>query len=86
MIKVEICSGSQCMMAGASTMYDVLENLSEDLKEQGYEVDIHVEFSKCMQYCRQDKKLSPVVKINDEIITKATTQGVMERIVEMVTC
>ncbi|MDO4710351.1 MAG: (2Fe-2S) ferredoxin domain-containing protein [Peptostreptococcaceae bacterium] len=83
MINVEICSGSKCMMAGASTMFDVIESLVDDLKEQGYEAEVNLGFSKCMQYCRQDPNLTPVVKINDEVVTKATTQGVMEMIVEM---
>lgn len=83
MIKVEICSGSKCMMAGASAMYDVVESLVDDLKEQGYEAEIDLGFSKCMQFCRQDSNLTPVVKINDEVITKATTQGVMEKIMEL---
>lgn len=83
MINVEICSGSKCMMAGASTMFDVLEGLVEELKEQGYDAQINLGFSKCMQYCREDAKLIPVVKINEEIITRATTQGVMEKIVEL---
>ncbi len=83
MINVEICSGSKCMMAGASTMFDVLENLAQDLQAQGYEMEISLGFSKCMQFCKQDDKLVPVVRVNDEVITKATTQGVMERIVEL---
>lgn len=83
MINVEICSGSQCMMAGASSMYDVLEQLAGDLKEQGYDVEVNLGFSKCMQYCKQDNKMSPVVKVNDEVITRATSQEVMEKIVEL---
>ncbi len=85
MIKVEICAGSKCMMAGASTMFDMLEELVEDLKEQGYEEEISLEFSKCMQFCKGDASLTPVVKINDEVVTKAKTQAVMEKIVGMVT-
>ncbi len=83
MINVEICSGSQCMMAGASSMYDVLEQLADDLKAQGYDVEVNLGFSKCMQYCKQDNKMSPVVKVNDEVITRATSQEVMEKIVEL---
>lgn len=83
MINVEICSGSQCMMAGASSMYDVLEQLAGDLKEQGYDVEVNLGFSRCMQYCKRDSKMSPVVKVNDEVLTRATSQEVMEKIVEL---
>ena len=73
------------MMTGASTMFDMLEELAKDLKEQGYEEEIRLEFSKCMQYCKGDASLTPVVKINEEIVTKAKTQSVMEKIVALVT-
>lgn len=85
MVNVEICAGSKCMMTGASTMFDMLEELAKDLKEQGYEEEIRLEFSKCMQYCKGDASLTPVVKINEEIVTKAKTQSVMEKIVALVT-
>lgn len=80
MVNVKICSGSQCMLNGASMMYDVLEDLASDLKEQGYEQEVTLEFTKCLQYCKDDKNLAPVVIVDEEVITKASTQVVMEKI------
>lgn len=83
MINVEICAGSQCMMSGASSMHELLEELVGDLKDQGTEIDIQLGFTKCMKYCKEDSSLTPVVKINNEVITRATTQEIMEKIMEL---
>ena len=50
MIKVEICTGSRCMMEGASTIFDILEDLSEEITERHPEIKIEIETSKCRQY------------------------------------
>ncbi len=84
MINIEICAGSQCMMNGASSMHEMIEELLEDLKEQGHEVDLKLGFTKCMKFCKQDSSQTPVVKINDEIIKKASAPVVMEKIMELV--
>ena len=83
MINVEICSGTQCMMNGASYMYELLEDLIEEQKKKGKDVQVELAFTKCMRYCKSDKTLTPVVRINDEIITKASTQEVMEKIMSL---
>lgn len=84
MINVEICSGSQCMMGGASSMHELLEELIEEQRENGNEIEIKLGFTKCMKYCKEDSSQTPIVKINDEVIKKATTQEVMERIMELI--
>ena len=84
MINVEICSGTQCMMNGASSMYELLEELIEEQKQKGNEVKIELAFTKCMRHCKSDKSLTPVVRINDEVITKASTQEVMEKIMSLI--
>lgn len=84
MIKIKLCMGSRCMMAGASTIHDVLEELQEEILVQYPEVEIQIDTTKCKKYCKEDSKIVPVVRINEEIIFNATTQVVMEKVMELV--
>ena len=84
MIKVEICTGSRCMMEGASTIFDILEDLSEEITERHPEIKIEIGNSKCRQYCKKDPGLVPVVEINGEVVFNASTQVVMEKVMDLV--
>ena len=84
MIKVEICTGSRCMMEGASTIFDILEDLSEEITERHPEIKIEIENPKCRQYCKKDPGLVPVVEINGEVVFNASTQVVMEKVMDLV--
>lgn len=84
MIEVKICMGSRCMMAGASSILDVLEELIEDIQVEYPETEIKITSAKCQKYCKEDKNVVPVVKINDETIFNASTQVVMEKVMEIV--
>ena len=84
MIKVEICTESRCMMEGASTIFDILEDLSEEITERHPEIKIEIENSKCRQYCKKDPGLVPVVEINGEVVFNASTQVVMEKVMDLV--
>jgi len=84
MIKVKICTGSRCMMAGASTISDVLEDLIEDIAKQHPEIEIVIDNTKCRKYCVEDKTLVPVVQINEDVIFNASTQVVMEKVMDLV--
>lgn len=84
MIKIKICTGSRCMMEGASTIYDVLEELIEEIAENHPEVEIEIDNTKCRKYCKDDNKLVPVVQINEDVIFNASTQVVMEKVMDLV--
>lgn len=81
MIKVDICLGSRCTMFGA---VDILDHI-EELKEEYENVNIVINTQKCQENCKnKDKKLSPVVTVNDEVIYKATSQMVMSKIMKLI--
>ncbi len=84
MIRVNICTGSRCMMEGASSIHDVLEELIEDIEKNNPEIEIKIDNTKCKQYCKEDAKLVPVVQVNDEVIFNASTQVVMEKVMDLV--
>lgn len=84
MIEVKLCMGSRCMMAGASSILDVLEELVEDIQVDYPDTQIKISSTKCQKYCKNDKNVVPVVKINDETVFNASTQVVMEKVMELV--
>lgn len=83
-MKIQICMGSKCLLMGAMTIYDQIEDIIESINEDPkYDLleEITVEPVKCLDYCKQDLgNVAPVVLINDEVIFEATGQEIMERI------
>lgn len=83
-MKVKVCVGSNCTLLGAMNMLDQIEDLkdiiSEDPENYSDEV-LEVEAVKCLGYCKETTDdVAPVVVIDDESILNATSQVVMEKI------
>lgn len=78
-MKVRICMGSTCVMMGAMNILDQVEDLKERM---GYD-DLEIETVSCMKYCKTKERNSPIVEINDEIMEEATTERVMEKIMQL---
>lgn len=77
-MKLTICMGSKCVMMGAMNILDQVEDLKERM---GYE-DLQVETVVCMKYCKNKEHHSPIVMIDGEVMTDATTERVMEKIMQ----
>lgn len=77
-MKLTICMGSRCVMMGSMTIYDQVESLYETIPE----LDLEIETVTCMQQCKENEQNSPFVLLDGELLEKATSQGVMERIME----
>lgn len=78
-MKLTICMGSKCVMVGAMNILDQVEELKESM---GYE-DLTIETVVCMKYCKKEEEQCPVVMFDDEVMTNATTERVMEKISQM---
>lgn len=78
-MKLTICMGSRCVMVGAMNILDQVEELKESM---GYD-DLTIETVVCMRYCKSEEEDCPVVMFDDEVMTKATTERVMEKINQM---
>ena len=76
-ISVKICSGTTCFVMGSSYLNELYELLPQKFGDK-----VVVEPSLCLGQCSQSDKHSkaPYVKINDEIISEATVQKVIENI------
>lgn len=86
-MKVKICLGARCTMYGADMILDRIEDIKEDLeryKNKGDVIveDIEIEVVNCFGYCKKDKKLSPVIEIDDKLFTAARSEVVMEYILD----
>lgn len=87
-MKVKICVGSNCTLLGSMNILDQIDDLkdiiSEDLDNYKNE-NLEVEAIKCLGFCKDtDKKLAPVVVIDEEPMYNATGQAVMEKIVNKI--
>ena len=79
-LNIDICCGARCTMMGA---VDLLEK-AESFKSVFPDDNIIIQVVPCTQECKQSKvSLAPIVIINDEKITNATPQKVMEKMMEV---
>ncbi|SHI66094.1 NAD(P)H-dependent oxidoreductase subunit E [Parasporobacterium paucivorans] len=84
-MKVKVCVGSNCTLLGAMGILDQIEGLKDIVNEDMDEFDMEgldIEVVKCLGFCKKtNKKIAPVVVIDDEPIFNATGQTVMEKII-----
>ena len=85
-MKVKVCVGSNCTLLGAMNILDQIEDLKEIISEEpeSYnEESLDVEAVKCIGFCKEsDENIAPVVVIDDEAIFNASSQVVMEKILD----
>ena len=82
-MKVKICTGTRCIFYGADNIMDNVIDLKESLSEYPIRegADFDIELCSCDGTCKtSEKRIAPVVTIDDEKILKATSPQVMERI------
>lgn len=81
-MEVKICTGAKCTLYGASSLYERLSELSENLHDypnipEGAE--LNVEISRCDHSCKE-RKVSPLVYIDGEAFENAKSSELMELI------
>lgn len=86
-MKVKVCLGARCTMLGADIILDRIEEMKEDIERykdrEDVEVeDIEIEMVNCFGYCKKDRKLSPVVQVDDKVFTAARSEVIMEYIMD----
>lgn len=84
-MKVKVCVGSSCTLLGSMGILDQIDDLKDIISEDAdnyKDEELEVEAIKCMGFCKETvEKVAPVVVIDDEIMFNATSQTVMEKIV-----
>lgn len=87
-MKVKVCVGSNCTLLGSMGILDQIEDLRDiiDNDSDNYrDEELEVEAIKCLGFCKNsDVKVAPVVVIDGEPMFKATSQTVMEKIVNKI--
>ncbi len=84
-MKVKVCVGSNCTLLGSMNILDQIDDL-KDIMQDDFEnysdEELEVEALKCLGYCKEtNNNVAPVVVIDDEPMFNATSQTVMEKIV-----
>lgn len=77
-MKVTLCMGSNCVMKGNMSIQSQLEDLKESLEWE----DLEIGFEHCLGQCKKDQGASPVVLVDGEVITGATSEVVMEKVMK----
>lgn len=74
-VEVKICSGTTCFVMGSSYLNELY-----DIIPQKYGDTVSVKPALCLGQCSQSDKHSkaPYVKIDDEIISEATVEKVLD--------
>nr|WP_300095294.1 NAD(P)H-dependent oxidoreductase subunit E [Sedimentibacter sp.] len=84
-MKVKVCVGSSCTLLGSMGILDQIDDLKDIISEDAdnyKDEELEVEAIKCLGFCKETvEKVAPVVVIDDEIMFNATSQTVMEKIV-----
>lgn len=79
-IKVDVCLGTTCFVMGGSHLQELTEILPRKYGDK-----VEVNGSTCLKMCSNNTEYSkaPYVRVNDEIISEATTEKVVEKINEI---
>ena len=81
-IDVKVCACTVCVMNGSMSLCNSVEGMKKVKDQLGINADIKVEMCKCVGEPGHNE-CAPVVSINDEIIEKAKSEIVMEKITEL---
>lgn len=75
-LQLEICCGTTCFMLGADKLLNIENEMPSEFRGR-----VEVRALPCLELCN-DSKLAgaPYVKLNGEIIDRATPEKVFERI------
>ena len=79
-VVIEVCAGTHCSMMGSMDIVTAIESLVE-LKESGFQCDIDIQIKPCMGVCERGA-LSPVVRIDGEVLIRAETETIMSRLLD----
>jgi len=76
-IKVQICQGTTCFVMGGNAIKEMLAALTEKYADK-----IDITTGRCLEVCNKNNSFSkaPYVMIDDEIISSANVQKVIETI------
>ncbi|MBF1050918.1 MAG: (2Fe-2S) ferredoxin domain-containing protein [Peptostreptococcaceae bacterium] len=77
-LNIDICCGARCTMMGA---IDLLEK-AESFKSVFPDDNISIQAVPCTQECKS-QKVAPIIVIDNEKITNATPQKLMEKMMEV---
>ncbi|MBY9005815.1 MAG: NAD(P)H-dependent oxidoreductase subunit E [Candidatus Lokiarchaeota archaeon] len=72
MIKIELCCGLNCLAHGGQELLDILEN------DEKYKKKCEIECVNCLDECGNTAEKSPVIKINNKIYRRITSDFLMD--------
>ncbi|MDO5580853.1 MAG: hypothetical protein Q4G69_06930 [Planctomycetia bacterium] len=75
-IKLDICCGTACYLLGAGKLMEMENDLPQNWRSK-----VEIRIFPCLNLCEsEDLEGAPFVRIDEEIIAKATLEKIMNRI------
>lgn len=74
-VSVKICSGTACYVMGGAELLSIGDQLTDEEKQQ-----VKIEASTCMGVCDDYGPQTPYATVNDELITHATPEILLNKI------
>ncbi len=81
-MKIEVCAGSKCMVAGGDILLSVLEKFRDELILEHPKLTDQIEIisTPCDGLCYSNDHVAPVVRVDDQTFLRAKSQDVMSYI------
>lgn len=88
-MKIKVCTGARCTMAGSDIIYNRIEDIVHQIdkyrnRDDVVIEDIELEHVNCLGQCKVNKKVSPVVLVDDKEFLNAQSEVIMEYIIDKV--
>ena len=80
---VEVCVCTECVMKSAMDIIDSIESLKKLKVQLRFDTQIEVKMCKCLGDAKHGD-LSPMVRINNEVLERANSETVMARVIGLV--
>lgn len=83
-MKIEVCAGSKCTVAGGDIILSVLERFKEELILEYPKLEDKIEIIPvaCDGFCHARDNVAPIVRINGQIFERARSQDIMAYIMD----
>lgn len=77
---VEVCVCTECVMKGAMDIVESIESLKKLKVQLRFNTQIQIEMRKCLGEAKHGMD-SPLVRINGDLLQKASSETVMAKII-----
>lgn len=83
-LEVNVCVCTHCVMNGAMDIVESIESLQKLKSQLRFNTAVKVTANECLCDKTQHGDSSPLVRVNEEFLTKATSETVTAKIISII--